>query len=291
MNVGSLTEIGGLDIESIEVVKGAAGASLYGTRAANGVIQIKTRRGGAGSDAIKFNLHSEYGASDLNSIDYGMPVNNNLILSEDGSRLCIDAGSLGIPSTYAPCSKTMDWMKEVYRINNLAGDTVGTPHVPQGGGVPTRERLLNNYQASPWPGQYYNPLAQTLLKNPITLNSIDATGKVSSVRFFVSGSYQNQQGAIRGLTGNMQRRARVNLDYDARSDLNFQVSSMYDRGDNDNRSGGSFSGGIFGQVLRGAAVGTNYLARDTLNRPISLSPLATPTGNGVGTLLYDMEKL
>ena len=33
MNVGSLEELGGLDIESVEVVKGAAGASLYGTRA------------------------------------------------------------------------------------------------------------------------------------------------------------------------------------------------------------------------------------------------------------------
>jgi TonB-linked SusC/RagA family outer membrane protein len=291
MNVGSLTEIGGLDIESIEVVKGAAGASLYGTRAANGVIQIKTRRGGAGSDAIKFNLHSEYGASDLNSIDYGMPLYNNLTRDETGTRFCVDAGSLGLPANYSPCSRSIDWMKEVYRINNLAGDTTGQANVIQGGGTPTRERLLNNYQASPWPNVYYNPLAQTLRKNPITLNSLDATGKVSSVRFFVSGSWQNQQGAIRGLTGNMQRRARVNLDYDARSDLNFQVSSMYDRGDNDNRSGGSANGGIFGQVLRGSAIGTDYLARDTLNRPISVSPLATPTGNGVGTLLYDMENL
>ena len=34
-----------LDIESIEVVKGAAGASLYGSKAANGVIQIRTARG------------------------------------------------------------------------------------------------------------------------------------------------------------------------------------------------------------------------------------------------------
>jgi len=291
MNVGSLTEIGGLDIESIEVVKGAAGASLYGTRAANGVIQIKTRRGGAGSDAIKFNFQTEYGVSDLNSISYGMPLYNNLVLDETGSRLCVDAGSLGTPTNYSACSRTMDWMKEVYRINNLAGDTVGTANDVQGGRTPTRERLLNNYQASYWPNQYFNPLAQTLKMNPIALTSLDATGKVSSVRFFVSGSYQNQQGAIRDLLGNKQRRARVNLDYDARSDLNFSVSSMYDRGDNDNRSGGSSSGGIFGQVLRGAAIGTDYLARDTLGRRISLSPLATPTGNGVGTLLYDMENL
>jgi TonB-linked SusC/RagA family outer membrane protein len=291
MNVGSLTEIGGLDIESIEVVKGAAGASLYGTRAANGVIQIKTRRGGAGSDAIRFNFQSEYGVSDLNSITYGMPLYNNLTLDETGSRICVQPGSLGTPANYPNCARSIDWMKEVMRINNLAGDTVGQANTVQGGGGPTREALLNNYQASYWPNQYFNPLAQTLKMNPIALTSLDATGKVSSVRFFVSGSYQNQQGAIRDLLGNKQRRARVNLDYDARSDLNFSVSSMYDRGDNDNRSGGSSSGGIFGQVLRGAAIGTDYLARDTLGRRISLSPLATPSGNGVGTLLYDMENL
>src|SRR5699024_6364655 len=34
------------DIKSIEVVKGAAGASLYGSRAQNGIINITTYRGG-----------------------------------------------------------------------------------------------------------------------------------------------------------------------------------------------------------------------------------------------------
>jgi len=47
LNVGSFDELGGLDIESVEVVKGAAGASIYGATAANGVIVIKTKRGAA----------------------------------------------------------------------------------------------------------------------------------------------------------------------------------------------------------------------------------------------------
>jgi TonB-dependent SusC/RagA subfamily outer membrane receptor len=41
----STTDLSSLDIESIEVVKGAAAASLYGSRAASGVVQIRTRRG------------------------------------------------------------------------------------------------------------------------------------------------------------------------------------------------------------------------------------------------------
>ena len=41
----TLSDIAGEDIERIEVVKGAAAASLYGSDAANGVIQIFTKRG------------------------------------------------------------------------------------------------------------------------------------------------------------------------------------------------------------------------------------------------------
>jgi outer membrane receptor protein involved in Fe transport len=40
-----VVDIDALDIESIEVVKGAAGASMYGSRAGASVIQIRTRRG------------------------------------------------------------------------------------------------------------------------------------------------------------------------------------------------------------------------------------------------------
>jgi TonB-linked SusC/RagA family outer membrane protein len=46
-------------IESIEVLKGPAAAALYGTAAANGVIQITTRRGRAG--AARWSLYTEQG--------------------------------------------------------------------------------------------------------------------------------------------------------------------------------------------------------------------------------------
>jgi TonB-linked SusC/RagA family outer membrane protein len=43
-----LNDINPEDIESFDVIKGPAAAALYGTAAANGVIQITTKRGGAG---------------------------------------------------------------------------------------------------------------------------------------------------------------------------------------------------------------------------------------------------
>lgn len=51
------------DVERIEVVKGAAAAALYGSRANNGVIQIFTKRGQSGAPRISF--RSQMGMSDI----------------------------------------------------------------------------------------------------------------------------------------------------------------------------------------------------------------------------------
>lgn len=49
-----LADLDPSDVERIEVLKGAAAAALYGSRANNGVIQIFTRRGQAGTPRITF---------------------------------------------------------------------------------------------------------------------------------------------------------------------------------------------------------------------------------------------
>jgi TonB-linked SusC/RagA family outer membrane protein len=58
--ISRLNDINAEDIESIEIVKGPAGVALYGTAAANGVIQITTKRGRAGRS--QFNVFGEAGA-------------------------------------------------------------------------------------------------------------------------------------------------------------------------------------------------------------------------------------
>lgn len=54
------------DIESIEVVKGPAAATLYGADASTGVIQIITKRGRTGSNSFQQTFRSEYGTVDRN---------------------------------------------------------------------------------------------------------------------------------------------------------------------------------------------------------------------------------
>lgn len=54
-----LNDLNPEDIETIEVLKGPAAAALYGTAAANGVIQVITKKGKAGAPV--FRVYSEYG--------------------------------------------------------------------------------------------------------------------------------------------------------------------------------------------------------------------------------------
>ena len=61
---GSLRDIAVEDIQTIEVIKGAAGASLYGSLAGNGVIQIITKKGNKNQEP-EISLKHEVGYSDI----------------------------------------------------------------------------------------------------------------------------------------------------------------------------------------------------------------------------------
>lgn len=62
---GSLADINQDDIESIEVLKDASAASIYGARAANGVILITTKSGKEGQSSIS--LKSKVGVNKINN--------------------------------------------------------------------------------------------------------------------------------------------------------------------------------------------------------------------------------
>ena len=71
----SMADINSEDIERIEVIKGAAASSLYGSDAANGVIQIFTKRGAnLGEGQTSGSVRTEYGESTLPNI---VPTNQS----------------------------------------------------------------------------------------------------------------------------------------------------------------------------------------------------------------------
>lgn len=60
---GSLADIVSDDIESFTVLKDASAAAVYGSRSANGVVLIQTKRGRSHTDKPQFNVNLSYGIS------------------------------------------------------------------------------------------------------------------------------------------------------------------------------------------------------------------------------------
>ncbi|MDQ3516713.1 MAG: TonB-dependent receptor plug domain-containing protein, partial [Gemmatimonadota bacterium] len=80
----NISDIDANDIESIEVLKGAAASSFYGSDAANGVVNITTKRGRDVADGkMQFIVRSEYGASGLERF---VPLNEShyWVVNPDG---------------------------------------------------------------------------------------------------------------------------------------------------------------------------------------------------------------
>ncbi len=53
------------DVESIEVIKGASAAALYGTRAEGGVIQVISKKGKGSKDKLTITVDNEYGINNV----------------------------------------------------------------------------------------------------------------------------------------------------------------------------------------------------------------------------------
>ena len=91
----TIADIDANDIASIEVLKGAAAASFYGSDAANGVVNITTRRGKDLTDnKLDLQVRSEYGKSGIahfvplnTSHDYVTNADGTIALDASGSRI------------------------------------------------------------------------------------------------------------------------------------------------------------------------------------------------------------
>ena len=109
---GGLDQINKSDIESIEVLKDAASAAIYGTSSAGGVILITTKKGKSGK--TKVNLSSYYGTQApahkldlLNASEYAT-LRNESSMASSGSILFPNPSSL---------TQSTDWQNIVFNNN------------------------------------------------------------------------------------------------------------------------------------------------------------------------------
>jgi TonB-linked SusC/RagA family outer membrane protein len=257
----SIADINPADIESVEIVKGAAASTLYGSRAAAGVISITTKRGTAGIDGVRFNIRSEYGLNDIER-KFAIARNHPLLLDETGTRFCVLDG-LGSANV---CSRTIDWQTEVQRINNAPGDfalpTVTFPVDPGSGSQ--GPMLLRTFVAGNWPGTMYNAVEQLVDPQPLILNDASMSGRFGATTFFTSVGHTRQGGAIMGLKGYERVNGRINLGHRIGDQWAFDLSSYISRGQFDGSNHEEGNAGFF-RLTRVPAV-INIAQTDTLGR-------------------------
>jgi TonB-dependent starch-binding outer membrane protein SusC len=109
---GNPTNINPDDIESIEILKDASAAAIYGTRAANGVVLITTKKGTEGIPQVSYNTYWAYQTPSskmdvLNATQYMQMIND---ISKDAGKT--------IPYTdeqIAKAGEGTDWQEEIFR--------------------------------------------------------------------------------------------------------------------------------------------------------------------------------
>ncbi len=139
--VNRLADLNLNEIESIEVLKSAAATAMYGSRATNGVVVIKTKRGTPGS-APQFNLTSRLGRS----VAYRLLGTREFTTTDQVRNLAYGNGSTspdtGLLTQLYPSGQipfTHDYEKEFYKNPDPSYEVTGS----FSGGTPATQYYLN----------------------------------------------------------------------------------------------------------------------------------------------------
>lgn len=113
--IGALSAINPSDIESIEILKDASATAIYGSRGANGVVLITTKRGKAGKGTVSFDMY--YGQQEvahkldvLNAAQFANLV-NDAKLNANATPIYVNPKNLGVGT---------DWQGDLFRKAPMA---------------------------------------------------------------------------------------------------------------------------------------------------------------------------
>jgi TonB-linked SusC/RagA family outer membrane protein len=237
----SMSDIASLDVSSIEVVKGAAAASLYGSRAQNGVVQITTKRGqGLSVDQSRITVRNEYGVNQLEGSvplvrnhPYQMDESGNFLALVDGNLVPVDIRYFVDKGTGEVCDPAQDPTQTVCApppnplLNNrLNPGEVGT--------------VYNSFQDSEYPYPLYDHVDQFFNPGRFYSGYVAAEGRTGSTNYRASFTHQAEGGVVDELDGFKLNGFRLNLDHQIRDDLTMAVSTYYSRSRSDDSGTGPF---------------------------------------------------
>lgn len=246
---GSLPDINPADIESVEVLKGAAAASLYGARAGAGVINITTKTGKNASAGVKTGFRTEVGAGDIER-RYPLARYTMISLDPTGQYLCARDAVGG-----SPCARYIDWNTEIQRINNSGQDFSNPGQLVKNdigiGSPPTDSynQLTGLFQSSRWP-KMNDPLGKLVSPSAYINTNLDMRGKVNNTGFYGSVGNSTQQGAIMELNGYKRNSARLNVDQRFNDLVTANLNTFYSQSTEDGSQFDDGTGGIWFNASR-----------------------------------------
>lgn len=200
------------DIESIDILKDAASAAIYGSRGASGVVLITTKRG-AKDETSKVQYDFSYGVQTLER-------KAKLLNSEQFRDLIIDAKNNTYRLKATAAGKT--WSPLDDNATRIAkGFTLSDVGIPDmffdfANGVPKEQEYDTDWQA--------------LVFTPAGMqkHNLSVSGGTKTIRYMASLGYMDQDGIIAPSNHN-RINARVNLDAQLTDRLKVAVNySMYD---------------------------------------------------------------
>ncbi|MDR0787663.1 MAG: carboxypeptidase regulatory-like domain-containing protein [Gemmatimonadota bacterium] len=181
------------DIASMEILRGAAAASIYGSQAGSGVISITTKRGlSLPQGTTRFSMRSEIGRS-------------KALLQDD-------------PASHHAFRITAD--------GRSYADSSGDP-------VPGSEREFESFNPSllfmdnKYPDPIYNNLEAVSQSGLSQTHNFSVSQNRLNTNFAVSLSRQREEGTVRGNDGYRRNAARLNLDHRFMETMSLGVSMSH----------------------------------------------------------------
>ncbi|MFP4467896.1 MAG: SusC/RagA family TonB-linked outer membrane protein [Bacteroidales bacterium] len=202
---GGLASINPTDIESMTVLKDASSTALYGSRAANGVIIITTKKGAKGDETIDVSFKSQGGI-----IDHALPFYPS-VNAYDFYELQAEAFA---QSRFHSGNNSSLADARSYAYENIYSQLRYNPFV----GTPNDQIVGADGKINPdaevgFPDlDWYEPATQTGYRQNYNLNFSGGSQKAS---YFYSLGYLDERGYT--IESNFERiNTRLNIDYDVK---------------------------------------------------------------------------
>ncbi len=215
---GALSDINPNDIETVDVLKDASSAAVYGAKAASGVIQITTKKGKTGKPTI--NVNSSVGVAT-------MSVNERVYNADDflnvwrrnvkySTNVNAQPYRFDDPRTLPSSISVADWLS--YDNSSPTADPV-TVWLQRLNLQPVEVANYKKGQSIDWYDMmFHNGIRQDY--------NVSLSGRKEGVNYYWSLGYMNNEGVIKGDEFNTVR-SRLNVDAKVTNFLSVGLNSQF----------------------------------------------------------------